>query len=90
MKIGAMNHPGRDPLAEIEWIGEQGFDFVDLTLEPPAADPAEVDSEKVRRLLAAHGLDVIAHTAYFLPISSPFEGVRQASLNELRRALAAR
>jgi sugar phosphate isomerase/epimerase len=87
MKIGAMNHPAKDPLAEIEWFGEQGFDFVDLTLEPPAADPSEVDSEKIQRLLAAHDLDVIAHTAYFLPISSPFEGVRKASLDELRRAL---
>ena len=34
MKIGAMNHPARNPLAEIDWFGRQGFDFVDFTLEP--------------------------------------------------------
>jgi hypothetical protein len=39
MKIGAINHPARNPLEEIEWIGMNGFDFVDFTLEPPAADP---------------------------------------------------
>jgi len=39
MKIGAMNHPARNPLEEIDWFGQHGFDFVDFTLEPPAADP---------------------------------------------------
>lgn len=27
MKIGVMNHPARNPLEEIEWIGRNGFDF---------------------------------------------------------------
>ena len=35
MQIGVMNHPARDPIGEIEWIGQNGFDFVDFTLEPP-------------------------------------------------------
>jgi len=55
MQIGAMNHPARSPLDEIEWIGTNGFDFVDLTLEPPAADPSQVDGaveRAVRRSLA--------------------------------------
>ena len=39
MQIGAMNHPARDPLGEIDWFGRHGFDFIDFTLEPPAADP---------------------------------------------------
>ena len=43
MQIGAMNHPARDPLEEIDWFGRHGFDFVDLTLEPPAADPSQLD-----------------------------------------------
>ena len=33
MQIGVMNHPARDPVGEIEWIGTNGFDFVDFTLE---------------------------------------------------------
>jgi len=89
MKIGAMNHPARDPLDEIEWFGQNGFDFVDLTLEPPACDPADLDLEDVRGALRRHGLEVMAHAAYFIPISSPFAGLRQAALQELRRALEA-
>ncbi len=50
MQIGAMNHPARDPVAEIHWIGDHGFDFVDLTLEAPAADPGRIESGgRVRR-----------------------------------------
>ena len=36
MKIGVMNNPMHDLLREIQWIGEHKFDFVDMTLEPPA------------------------------------------------------
>jgi sugar phosphate isomerase/epimerase len=89
MQVGAMNHPARDPVAEINWIGTNGFDFVDFTLEPPAADPDQIDSDAIRAALDRHGLGVVAHTAYYLPLSSPFAGVRQACLEEFRRALRA-
>jgi sugar phosphate isomerase/epimerase len=89
MKIGAMNHPARNPLKEIAWIGGQGFDFVDFTLEPPAADPDQIDLTAVRAALDRHGLGVVAHTAWFIPIGSPFGSIREASLAEFRRALRA-
>jgi sugar phosphate isomerase/epimerase len=88
MKIGAMNHPARDPLAEIEWIGQNGFDFVDFTLEPPAADPDLVNPAAVRATLNRFHLGVVAHTAWFLPFGTPFAGIRKACLGEFRRALA--
>src|SRR5215471_16948231 len=87
MKIGAMNHPARNPLEEIEWIAKNGFDFVDFTLEPPAADPDQIDLTAVRAALQRHGLGVVAHTAWFIPIGSPFGSIREASLAEFRRAL---
>jgi sugar phosphate isomerase/epimerase len=89
MQIGAMNHPARNPLEEIEWIGKNGFDFVDFTLEPPAADPSQIDPKTVRAVLDRHGLGVVAHTAWFIPIGSPFDSIREASLGEFRRALRA-
>lgn len=89
MQIGAMNHPARDPLAEIGWIGRNGFDFVDFTLEPPAADSQHIEVDAVRGALDRHGLGVVAHTAYYLPLASPFVGIRQACLSEFRRALKA-
>lgn len=89
MKIGAMNHPARDPISEIEWFGQNGFDFVDLTLEPPTADPADLDIEGIRVALGRYHLDVVAHAAYFIPISSPFPSLRRAALREFLRALEA-
>ena len=60
MKIGAMNHPAQNPVKEIKWFGQNGFDFVDLTLEPPAADPADLDIQRVCEALARQGLGVVA------------------------------
>ena len=85
MPIGAMNHPARNPIEEIEWIGQHGFDFVDFTLEPPAADPGRIDPQAIRNALEKYNLDVVAHTVYDLPISSPFAGVLQAALEEFRQ-----
>jgi len=87
MQIGAMNHPARDPVAETHWIGDHGFDFVDLTLEPPAAAPDQIDVAAVRAALDDHNLGAVAHTAYYLPLASPFASIRQSCLSEFRKAL---
>lgn len=89
MRIGAMNHPGRDLLKEIEWIGEMGFDFVDLTLEPPLAEARRLDLRAVRSALENSGLSVVGHTAYYLPLCSPFESLRQAAVQELKFCIEA-
>ncbi len=46
MKIGFPNHPQRNILKEIEWIGKNGFDFVDLFLEEDKAVPEKIDIKK--------------------------------------------
>ena len=61
MQIGVMNHPARDPISEIKWIGENGFDFVDFTIEPSATDQDLIDPDAVRATLDRHTLDVVAH-----------------------------
>jgi sugar phosphate isomerase/epimerase len=87
VKIGAMNNPAQDPITEIEWFGAHDFDFVDLTLEPPAADPDDLDIAGVRAALERHHLEVVGHAAYYIPISSPFASLRRAALQECQRAL---
>ncbi len=87
MLIGTMNHPGRDLFAEITWIGEMGFDFIDLTLEPPLASARRIDVPRLRSALEEANLDVIGHTAYYLPLCSPFESIRGAAVEELRVCL---
>ncbi len=87
MLVGAMNHPMRDVVAEIRLFRELGFDVVDLTLEPEAGHPATLDVARVAAALAETGLGVVGHTAWYLPLASPFERVRQAALDELTACL---
>lgn len=87
MLIGAMNHPCRDVSEEIRWMAEMKLGFLDLTFEPPPAASWQVDPRAIRSVLDATGLQVVGHTAYYLPIASPFESLRQAAVAELRRCL---
>lgn len=87
MKLGAMTNPYADPLAEIAWIGEHGFDFVDLALEPPHTLADHLDPATIRAALDRHKLDVIVHTDPLLPLASPYHAVQDAVQRELERAL---
>jgi len=87
MLIGAMNHPARDLLQQIEWVASLGLGFIDLTLEPPMAASWRVDPQAIRLALDRHGLMVVGHTAFYLPIASGIEEIRRASLEELRRCV---
>jgi sugar phosphate isomerase/epimerase len=86
MQIGAMNHPGEPLSAEIAWMAELDLDFIDLTLEPPAAATWKVERAEIRRKLDDYGLGVIGHTAYYLPIASSFENLRRGAVAELKLA----
>ena len=89
MLIGAMNHPARPVVEEIEWIARIGLDFVDLTIEPPAAAVWAIDPNEIHDALARHQLGAVGHTAYYLPLASPFESLRRAAVEELKRCLEA-
>jgi hypothetical protein len=66
------NHPSRNAVKEIDWIGRHGSDFVDLTLEPPA----DAEGSSWRR-----GYD----GAISLEVSSPLKGYLLLSGDLLRR-----
>jgi sugar phosphate isomerase/epimerase len=89
MLIGAMNHPAEDVLTEIRWMADLGLDFIDLTLEPPAAAAWRVNTSAIRSALGETGLQVVGHTAYYLPMANAFESVRQAAVAEFKRCLDA-
>ena len=86
MQIGAMNHPGELLTNEIAWMAGMKLDFIDLTLEPPAAATWQLRPAEVSAMLRDHGLGVVGHTAFYLPIASSFESLRQAAVDELKRA----
>lgn len=85
MRVGSMNFPGRSVLKEIHRIHEDGFDLVDLTLEPPAAWLP--DGREVGRLVSDLGLSAVGHTAYYLPLASPWPELRTAARDLFRRGL---
>ncbi len=87
MKIGTMNHPTRNVVEEIAWMADTGFDFIDLTLEPPAAASWRVDPDAIRNALERHKLGVVGHTPFYLPMGSAIEELRQAAVAEFRRCL---
>jgi sugar phosphate isomerase/epimerase len=87
MLIGAMNHPKEDVVAEIQWMAAMGLDFIDLSLEPPRAASWRVDTAAIRKTLQDHGMQVVGHTAYYLPLASPFEAIRKAAVTECKQCL---
>jgi len=82
-----MNHPAADVLSEIAWMREMKLEFIDLTLEPPGAATWKVRPADVRRAVRDAGMAVVGHTAYYLPFANPFESIRRAAVEELRRCL---
>ncbi|VVB53104.1 endonuclease 4 [uncultured archaeon] len=84
MKFGAMNNPRKNLVEEVKIIGDQGFDYVDLTIEYPEATP-----EKIREMmpalkdaLSSYDLTLVGHMPWFLHIIHPYDSVRAAILSE--------
>jgi sugar phosphate isomerase/epimerase len=82
-----MNHPERPIADEIAWMADLGMDFIDLTLEPPAAASWKLDIPALCRTLQRHHLPVVGHTAWYLPLASAIPEIRQAAVDELARCL---
>ena len=83
MKIGAMNYPKNDLIKEIKWIYENGFDFIDLTIEPIKA--YDIDIQKIRKALRDRNLEIIGHTNPFLPTIFPIQSIREICLQEFKK-----
>src|SRR5579884_1478975 len=87
MLIGAMNHPAKDPIKEIESMAGMKMEFIDLSLEPPAAASWLVDSGAIRRTLDRYGMSIVGHTAWYLPLASAMPEIRRAAVTELERCI---
>ena len=89
MQLGMMNNPQVDVLEEARWAADNGFEFLDLTIEGPRAALDQIDPTAIRKLLDATGMRVVGHTAWFLPFGSPVERVRRAAVEEVAASLPA-
>ncbi|MBN1355322.1 sugar phosphate isomerase/epimerase [bacterium] len=83
MKIGMMNNPATALKREIEYAKTNEFDFIDLTLEPPGACPHSLNLDAIIRRLERAKIDVVGHTAWFLPLDFPFEQIRRCAVSEV-------
>jgi len=83
MKIGVMNYPNNNLIEEIKWISENGFDFIDLTIEPLEA--YKIDTKNVNKALNNFNLDAIGHTNPFLPSIFPIQSIRKVCLEEFKK-----
>ena len=83
MKIGVMNNPAKSVYDEVISFGKDRFDFLDLTIEGPAA--MDVDVAKLRPILDRYGMSVTGHTDPCLPYAYPIPRIREACLKELER-----
>ncbi len=91
MRYGAMNFPIKPLLEEVEAIGQMGFDYVELTMDPPEATPDKIISQKgpILALLNHFQMDIVGHLPTFVWTSDLYESLRKASVQENLNALEA-
>jgi len=87
MKIGMMNDPAKNILDEITFAGENKFDFIDLTIEPPEAQIEDINVRKILSVCNRYTLGIIGHTNFYLPWASPIKRLKKASMLELTEHL---
>ncbi len=86
-----MNFPIKPLIQEIEEFGEMGFDYVELTMDPPEATPQKILAQKkpIQDLLHRYGMGIIGHLPTFVWTSDLYESLRKVSIQETLDALEA-
>lgn len=89
MLYGAMNFPVKPVLQELESLALLGFDFLELAMDPPAAHCAAIRDQKAELLAALerHKMQLVCHLPTFVSLADLTDGIRQASLAEVLKAL---
>lgn len=83
MQLGVMNDPRLNACDEARWAADNGFAFLDLTVEGPGAALEQIDIAAMRSILNDTGLHVVGHTAWYLPFGSPVPRLRQAAIDSV-------
>jgi sugar phosphate isomerase/epimerase len=84
-----MNFPIKPLVEEIEELGHLGFDFVEISMDPPEAVPEKVRKlrTEIAKLGQQYGMGMIAHMPTFVSIADLSRGIRRASVVETMAAL---
>jgi sugar phosphate isomerase/epimerase len=85
MLFGAMNFPVKPVAQELETIAELGFDYLELTMDPPEAHHTVVREQRddLMQALERHGMRLVCHLPSFLFTADLSPALRAASVDEL-------
>jgi sugar phosphate isomerase/epimerase len=89
MLYGAMNFPVMPILQELEAISRLGFDYLELTMDPPQAHyrTIEQQKEKLLKTLEEYQMGIICHLPTFLSTADLTASMRETSLRETLASL---
>ncbi|UCF55718.1 MAG: sugar phosphate isomerase/epimerase, partial [Deltaproteobacteria bacterium] len=84
-----MNFPIKPVLKELEAIAGLGFDYLELTMDPPQAHYRVIhqQKDKILRALDRHKMGLICHLPTFVSTADLTDSLRETSLNEVLESL---
>ncbi len=89
MRYGAMNFPVKPVLEEIRSFAAMGFDYVELSMDPPQAHYSILRRQRaeIAAALRQCGLGVVCHLPTFVLPADLTDSLRAASIEEMRHSL---
>ena len=89
MQYGAMNFPIKPLADEMADIAALGFDYLELTMDPPCAHYSIIrqQMDSIVGDLDARSLKIICHLPTFVSIADLTDSLREASLREMFHSL---
>jgi sugar phosphate isomerase/epimerase len=89
MLYGAMNFPVIPVLKEIEILSGLGFDYMELTMDPPRAHYQILQEEKgeIIRELEKRKMSLICHLPTFVSTADLTDSIRESSIKEVIHSL---
>lgn len=88
-ETGLVTHLHRDTHEEIQFVAEEGLDYLEVTADGDNRREALAGDRgaDLRERLDAHDLDMLVHLPFPLDIGSPHEAVREGAIEEHREVL---
>ncbi len=85
MLYGAMNFPVKPVLNELDSIAGLGFDYLELTMDPPQAHHTQIlqQRDEILKALDKQKMGLVCHLPTFLSTADLTPGLREASVKEM-------
>src|SRR5271157_2999789 len=89
MLYGAMNFPVRPILQELETISRLGFDYLELTMDPPKAHHTTIRQQRDQLLkkLQEFQMRLVCHLLTFVSTADLTDSLRETSVREILDSL---